>query len=53
MKGEYVIDANSSIHSDKEKNNQIDKSELINHSNNTHTFESIVKLKQQITNTII
>ena len=53
IKGKYVIDANSSIHSDKEKNNQIDKSELINHSNSTHTFESIVKLKQQITNTII
>lgn len=53
IKGKYVIDANSSIHSDKEKNNQIDKSELINHSNSTHTFESIVKLKQQITNTVI
>ena len=53
IKGKYVIDANSSIHSDKEKNNQIDKSELINHSNSTHTFESIVKLKQQITNAII
>ena len=53
IKGKYIIDANSSIHSDKEKNNQIDKSELINHSNSTHTFESIVRLKQQITNALI